>query len=147
MKVLEIMLDNIGKPVNLGFRSSFVYCDIVPEDIGAELARLSDYWLNHEIDLLHDAIEVRGSLIVRGVNKYTDREVVRWISRHRSLDNPDPVCPREVIKKIKTSYYSKIKILNKDIAHHKKLLKHLSHSGSVRSKRYILLRPISKPLS
>lgn len=122
MKVLEFMLDHIGKPVNLGFRSSFVYCDIVSEDIGAELARLSDYWLTHEIDLMHNGIEARDSLIYRGVNKYTDREVARWIARHRSHDDPDPVCPREVIKKIKASYYSKIKRLNKDIATYKKAI-------------------------
>lgn len=122
MKVIDFMLDHIGKPVNLGFRSSFVYCDIVPEDIGTELAILSDYWLNHEIDLLHDAIEVRDSLISRGVNKCTDREVARWVSRHRSFDDPDPVCPREVIKRFKSQYYNRIKSLNKDIATYKKAI-------------------------
>ena len=122
MKVIDFMKDHIGKPVNLGFRSSFIYCDIVTEYIGAELARLSDNWLTHEIDLLRDGIELRDSLIARGVNKYTDREVARWVSRHRSLDKPDPTCPREVIKKIKTSYYSKIKRLNKDIATYKKAI-------------------------
>lgn len=122
MKVIDFMLDHIGKPVNLGFRSSFIYCDIVSEDIGSELARLSAEWHDHEVGLLLNGIDARDSLIYKGVNKYTDREVARWVSRHRSLDNPDPVCPREVIKKIKTSYYSKIKRLNKDIATYKKAI-------------------------
>ena len=122
MKIIDFMLDHIGKPVNLGFRSSFVYCDIVSEDIVVELANLSAEWLNHEIGLLRNGTELRDSLISMGVNKYTDREVVRWISRHRSLDNPDPVCPREMIKRFKSQYYNRIKSLNKDIATYKKAI-------------------------
>lgn len=99
MKVLDFMLEHIGKPVNLGFRSSFVYCDIVSEYIGADLTRLSDEWLTHEIDLMRSGIEAHDRLVALGIGKYTDREVARWIARHMSLDNPSPKCPREVIKR------------------------------------------------
>jgi hypothetical protein len=122
MKVIDFMLEHIGEPVNLGFRSSFVYCDIVSEYIGADLTRLSDEWLTHEIDLMRSGIEAHDRLVDLGIGKYTDREVVRWIARHMSLDNPEPKCPREVIKKIRTSYYNKIKSINKEVATHKKAI-------------------------
>lgn len=122
MKVIDFMLDHIGKPVNLGFRSSFVYCDIVSEDIGEELAQLSNDWLAHEIDLLHNGIEAHDRLVAMGVNKYADKEASRWIVTHRTHENPDPKCPREVIKRAKTSYYSRIKAINKDVATYKKAI-------------------------
>lgn len=122
MKVIDFMLDHIGEPVNLGFRSSFVYCDIVSEDIGAELARLSDNWLTNEINMLHYGIEKHDHLVANEINKYVDREIMRWVSRNRTHDNPDPVCPREVKKRFKTSYYNRIKEINKNTATHKKAI-------------------------
>lgn len=93
MKVIDFMRDHIGKPVNLGFKSSFVYCDIVSKDIGEILAHLSFDWLTHEMDLLHNGIEAHDRLVTKGVNKYTDMEVMRWIAKHRTYENPDPTCP------------------------------------------------------
>lgn len=129
MKVIDYMLDHIGKPVNLGFKSSFVYCDIVTEDICAELAHLSADWLNHEIDMLHDSEKKRDRFITLGVNKYADNEITRWACKHRTKDDPFPDCPREVKKRIKSQYYAAIKSLNKEITNYKKAIKTFKSFG------------------
>lgn len=86
MKVIDFMLDHIGQPVNLGFHSSFVYCDIVSEDIEQELNNLSIHYLCNEDRLLSEAIEMKARLTTSGVNKYADRMIKRWIGRHTKKD-------------------------------------------------------------
>ena len=41
MKILDFMLDRRGQQVNLGFGSSFVFCDVVGDDIEEILTSLS----------------------------------------------------------------------------------------------------------
>lgn len=122
MKVIDFMLNHIGQSVNLGFHSSFVYCDIVSADIEQELKNLSVHYLCNEDRLLSEAIEQKARLTASGVNKYSNRMIKRWIGRHTKKGQEPPVPSRNLIKSFKTQYYARIKQLNRDIRFHEKAL-------------------------